>query len=76
MTKPSTAPVLSIKARDDGWSEIRNEPQPDWADAETRGFLERPVSPTPFAKVLGVMLITAMVVAVVKVAWILAVHVR
>jgi hypothetical protein len=48
--------------------------QPEWGDAETRGFLERPYYSTPLAKVLRVMLITAMVVAAVKVAWILVLH--
>lgn len=71
MTRPSTAPVPSVRARDAARRTNRNEPQPDWADAETRGFLERPYAATPCARVLRVAIITAMVVAAVKVAWIL-----
>lgn len=71
MTRPSTAPVPSIRARDAARQTNRNEPQPDWADAETRSFLERPSSATSCAGILRVAIITAMVVAAVKVAWIL-----
>jgi hypothetical protein len=45
------------------------------SDAETRAFLERPGYSPPFAKVLQVILITAMVIAAVKAAWILVFHV-
>jgi hypothetical protein len=45
-----------------------------WSDAETRAFLERPGYSPLLTKILRVILITAMVVAGVKVAWILAFH--
>jgi hypothetical protein len=69
MNKPSTVPALPIRARD-------GRTQPAWADAEARGFMERPACPVPFAKVLRVIIIAAMATAVVKVAWILAFHMR
>jgi hypothetical protein len=43
-------------------------------DAETRVFLERPRYSPSFAKVLRVVLITAMVIAAVKAGWILVFH--
>jgi hypothetical protein len=43
-------------------------------DAETRAFLERPRYSPSFAKILRVILITAMVIATVKAAWILVFH--
>jgi len=49
--------------------------EPNWADAETRAFLAYPYRQTQFAKVLRVILVTAMAAAAVKIAWILAVHV-
>jgi hypothetical protein len=45
-----------------------------WSDAETRAFLERPRYSPSFAKVLRVVLITAMVIAAVKAGWILVFH--
>jgi hypothetical protein len=74
MKMPSTMAALST--RDGGWRPAQGENQPERADAETRGFLERPLHPTPLGKVLRVVLITAMVVAAVKVAWIIAFHLR
>jgi hypothetical protein len=76
MKKPSIAPALSICARNRDWRTAHGGTQQDWADAETRAFLERPASATSFANVMRVILITAMVVAAAKMAWIIAFHVR
>jgi hypothetical protein len=43
----------------------------EWSDAETRAFLERPGYSPPFAKILQVILITAMMSAGLKIAWLL-----
>jgi len=47
---------------------------PEWADAETRAFLGRPDFTPPFAKILRVIVISAMAVAAVKIAWLLVIH--
>jgi hypothetical protein len=76
MGKPSTAlEPASLKPRSvHRFSTSDAAREAEWADAETRAFMERPRHLAPLAKVLRVILITGMVVAVVKIAWILAVH--
>jgi hypothetical protein len=76
MDKPSTpsrcVDLNRARRHDRGAADAGTRPK--WADAETRGFLERPGYSTSFAKVLQVTLITAMMVAAVKFAWILVLH--
>jgi hypothetical protein len=52
----------------------RSRFQAEWADAETRAFLERSDVSPPFAKILRVIVISAMLVAVVKLAWLVVIH--
>ena len=45
--------------------------KPQWADAETRDFLDRPSASNAFAKPLHLILIIAMVVVMTKIAMVL-----
>jgi hypothetical protein len=77
MEKPSPLirPVDLKATRGCRFSSVNRALRPEWFDAESRAFLERSSDWPSSAKILQVILITAMVVAVLKGAWILAFHV-
>jgi hypothetical protein len=74
MDKPSTLIGSVDPARSRRFGATDAWTQSGWSDAETRAFLERPGYSPPFAKVLRVILITAMVIATAKAVWILVFH--